>query len=125
MNIEELKSDLKMDNFYFSEITMKRNKVVLSGKYSIDLEKKIRKIGEHEYDAQLILTIEKEDFYLIMKANALFFYEGINFAREEMVIQNNTVAMMFPFIKSQVVLMTSQPGMAPILLPPINTAKLR
>jgi preprotein translocase subunit SecB len=30
---------------------------------------------------------------------------------------------MFPFIRSQVTLLTTQPGMTPIVLPPINTAK--
>jgi len=32
--------------------------------------------------------------------------------------------MLFPFIRNQVTLMTSHPGMTPIVLPTINTAKL-
>ena len=42
---------------------------------------------------------------------------------EENIVKTNTVAIMFPFIRSQVTLLTTQPGMTPIVLPPINTTK--
>lgn len=45
--------------------------------------------------------------------------------REEAIINANTVAIMFPFIRSQVTLLTSQPGMTPIVLSAINTQKFK
>ena len=44
--------------------------------------------------------------------------------REEAIRNANTVAIKFSFIRSQVTLLTSQPGMTPIVLPAINTQKL-
>ena len=35
-------------------------------------------------------------------------------------MKKNTVAIMFPFIRSQVSILTTQPGMIPIVMPPIN-----
>ena len=43
--------------------------------------------------------------------------------RESDIIKKNTVAIMFPFVRSQISLLTTQPDMVPIVLPPINTAK--
>ena len=56
-------------------------------------------------------------------AEAHFTYEAETYEMEENIIKNNTVAIMFPFIRSQVTLLTTQPGMTPIVLPPINTTK--
>lgn len=38
----------------------------------------------------------------------------------EHLIKVNTVAIIFPFIRSQVSLLTTQPGITPIMIPPIN-----
>lgn len=46
--------------------------------------------------------------------------EGISENVSENLIKVNTVAIMFPFIRSQISLLTTQPGLEPILLPPIN-----
>ena len=58
-------------------------------------------------------------------AEAHFSYESDDYSREASIINTNTVAIMFPFIRSQVTLLTSQPGMIPIILPAINTQKLK
>ena len=42
----------------------------------------------------------------------------------EQLMKQNTVAIVFPFIRSQVSLLTTQPGIQPILIPPINVAAL-
>ena len=38
----------------------------------------------------------------------------------EHLVKVNTVAIIFPFIRSQISLLTMQPGLAPIMLPPMN-----
>ncbi|MBQ7820451.1 MAG: protein-export chaperone SecB [Bacteroidales bacterium] len=38
----------------------------------------------------------------------------------EHLVKVNTVAIIFPFIRSQISLLTTQPGMTPIMLPPMN-----
>ncbi len=53
-------------------------------------------------------------------AKAHFEYEAETYEMEENIVKTNTVAIMFPFIRSQVTLLTTQPGMTPIVLPPIQ-----
>ena len=44
------------------------------------------------------------------------------FAKE--ILLKNTVAIMLPFIRSQVSLLTTQPGMKPIMLQPMDVNQL-
>lgn len=39
-------------------------------------------------------------------------------------LKTNAIAIMFPYLRSQVTLLTTQPTMIPIVLPPININKL-
>lgn len=43
---------------------------------------------------------------------------------KEFVLKRNTIAIMFPFIRSQISLLTTQPGLQPIMLQPIDVNKL-
>lgn len=123
MDINKMKSSLKMSNLYFSKCLIERSADLQNGEYKADLQKNIEKKENHEFDVELTLTIKKEDFSLLIIAKAHFLYEDVDYSKEENIINKNTVAIMFPFIRSQVTLLTSQPNMVPIVLPPINTTK--
>lgn len=125
MEIKSMQSNLKMSSLFFSECSIKRNQAVADGEMKADLQRDIKEVGEHTYDVELTLTIEKEDLNVLVVAHARFTYEAENYEKEEAIVSKNTVAIMFPFIRSQVSLLTTQPGMMPIVLPPINTAKLK
>lgn len=127
MDIYKMKSDLKMENFHFAECTVKRDKVIDNGPVLIDLQKEITELEEHSYSVALTLTIRKENDDLNVKVVAAAEF-SINIGDAELtrtIVETNTVAIMFPFIRSQVSLLTTQPGMTPIVLPPINTAKFK
>ena len=125
MDIKDIKSNLQMKNFCFSKFSFVRDKVIKNGELNVDIKKNIISIGDHEYNVILTTTIEKDDMNIELVAEAQFLYESEDYSREESIINTNTVAIMFPFIRSQVTLLTSQPGMVPIILPPINTQKLK
>ena len=125
MDIKDIKSNLQMKNLYFSKFSFVRDKVIKNGELNADIKKNIISIGDHEYNVILTTTIEKDDMNIELVAEAQFLYESEDYSREESIINTNTVAIMFPFIRSQVTLLTSQPGMTPIILPPINTQKLK
>jgi len=123
MNINQLRSNLKMDNFYFKNYSFCRDNKIKDGEYTIDIKKKISKQQEHVFEVEIIISVNKEDLKMDLVAIATFTFDSNDYSNEESIIETNTVAIMFPFIRSQVTLMTSQPGMSPIVLPPINTSK--
>ena len=127
MDIKNMSSDLRMEDFYFSESKVERLKKISDGEYHVELNKNIDETDQHKYSLCLTLTISKEDIHIFLKANANFIFESENYnsQKEQDIINKNGVAIMFPFIRSQVSLLTTQPGMMPIILPPINTAKFK
>lgn len=40
--------------------------------------------------------------------------------RRDILLRKNTLAILFPYIRSQISIVTAQPEMTPIVLPPIN-----
>lgn len=125
MDINKMKSDLKMENFHFVECSVARKEVIKNGALSIELKKRINELGNGSYSVVLTLNVDKENNDLSVKviAAATFYLESDDVELVRTVMETNTVAIMFPFIRSQVSLLTTQPGMTPIVLPPINTAK--
>jgi preprotein translocase subunit SecB len=122
MDINKMKSNLKMNNLYFSSCSVERTCKVENGDLTADLSRKINSTGNHEYDVELTLSITKDDLkvFVITKAHFIYEAEDNDTNLEESIIKTNTVAIMFPFIRSQVTLLTTQPNMTPIVLPPIN-----
>ena len=125
MDIMKMKSELKMENFHFEECSITRSPFIENGELSFDLHKEIRELGNGNYTVVLILNISKEkaDLNVRVVASANFSMENDDLDLVRSIMETNTVAIMFPFIRSQVSLLTTQPGMTPIVLPPINTAK--
>lgn len=123
MELSKMKSNLKMNDLYFSSCSVERACKVENGECKADLQRSINKTAEHEYDVELKLLVEKTDLSVTVIAKAHFVYESETYEKEEGIVKSNTVAIMFPFVRSQVTLLTTQPGMTPIVLPPINTTK--
>lgn len=97
MEIKKIKSNLQMDEFYFSECSIEHSKKVKNGDYNADLQREIKQTSEHQYEVILTLTVNKEDLNLKVVANAKFSYEDEDEdnERERKVIEMNTVAIMF------------------------------
>ena len=126
MNIERIKSDLRMRDLYFPECFVKRNAQIANGELNIDVSRHVAKKTDNDYDVTVTVRIDKEtkDLEVYVAACATFYIDHPNPIEVETLIKTNTVAIMFPFIRSQVSLITTQPGMVPVVLPPINTARL-
>ena len=50
--------------------------------------------------------------------------DNLNEQTANMLIEKNTIAIMFPYVRSYISTITSIPNMSPIVLPPINVNKL-
>lgn len=124
MDIKKIQSSLVMEKLFFSSFNFHREKDIKNGECSIDLQRHITDVGEHKHSVTLTIDISKEDLSLSLVANADFCFVGDNAELEKNLIKNNAVAIMFPFIRSQVTLLTSQPSMTPLVLPPIDVTKI-
>lgn len=122
---ESVKSVLKLDDLYFSDILFTRKDNFMDFTMSdvdIDFGK------EHSTDGntlkvRLAVRAQLEDHFEInVVLSAKFSVSGEDDKPEKFV--RNAIAIMFPYIRSEITLLTSQPNFKPIMIPPINVNAL-
>jgi preprotein translocase subunit SecB len=127
-DINNAKSILKMDNLYFDSVIFKN-----TGSKSVcdsELDAKIKfavqtfSVNDTGFSVRLKLSLLSQEYYSIdFSLVGVFSVEG-GFGEENAYLRDNAIAIMFPYIRSQVTLLTAQPGMKPIVLPPLNIKTL-
>ena len=61
MELSKMKSNLKMQNLYFSSCSVERACKVENGECKADLQRNIRKTDEHVFDVELELSVQQPD----------------------------------------------------------------
>ena len=112
-------SPLKLDTIIISECSFKRSEEALrSSRLDVNVKRNIEERSSDHYKITLELFISDDahQLELRVKCVACFTTGQDNSA----LIEKNAIAIMFPYVRSYVSTMTSQPGMSPIVLPPMN-----
>ena len=88
-------------------------------------------IGKNKTDGyKVTLTIEadkEKEYELSISLSGLFSIENDNSLTDDIkqdLINKNAVAILMPYLRSELTLLTSQPNMDSIVLPPFNINKL-
>lgn len=124
MDMNAIESALKMNYIFFPECLVKRERVIQNGSLNVDIKKNIEKNNDHEFTLKVILKVEKNDLYVSITCVAGFSFMGENEEIEDNLVRKNGMAIVFPFLRSQMTLLTSQPNMTPVVLPAININKV-
>ncbi len=112
--------DLGFDRLEFERLGQKNNNNV-----DINLEVEIG----CDTDAGLYKTIlklkavKKDEYEAEIRAYGVFWFsssEELDENFKKTLIQKNSVSIMMPYVRSQLTLLTSQPGVDPVVVPPFN-----
>lgn len=124
---DDIKSVLILDKIIVSEMSFKRSyEEIDSNELSINLENQISRIeSSNNYKVDLTVIIEgktKKSFDLKLSISGFFSFKVDDLEDEikQLLLKKNTLSILFPYLRAQISLITSQPGMEPIVLPPIN-----
>lgn len=124
---DDIKSVLILDKIIVSEMSFKRSyEEIDSSELSINLENQISRIeASNNYKIDLTVIIEekmKKSFDLKLSISGFFSFKVDDLEDEikQLLLKKNTLSILFPYLRAQISLITSQPGMEPIVLPPIN-----
>jgi len=117
-------SALRLKNIFFQDIQMEnsgtKTKSVDDAKAGFRLEKPI--LDGQSLKVGLRCKVEIEGvLYLQLLLVGEFEGENEEFLKR---MVPNAIAIIFPYMRSQVTLMTAQPNLPPIVLPPININSL-
>lgn len=121
---EKVTSTLKLDKLVFDEINFKRINFSSNAKPAFSLKTEIRKhIDSDSFRVTLILDCSKEDEYTFSISLSGFFSFDSDIVDEKLkddLVTKNAVAILMPYMRSQVSLLTAQPNVDCIVLPPFN-----
>lgn len=112
-------SPLILEKIEITESTFKKKDVSLDElELGVRVEHNVENIGEDEYEIVLNTTVsdENENIYVNVKGKAIFRTQQKNMD----MLEKNTIAIMFPYIRSYISIITTQPGMPPVVLPAMN-----
>lgn len=126
---DDIHSVLKLDKLVFDKIEFRR--VGFQNDKEIELEIKSsisRKQGTDIYRITLVLNGNKPDEYTFeVSLSGFFMIEDCPNITEELkynLVSKNAIAILMPYLRSEVSLLTAQPGMECVVLPVFNINKM-
>ena len=119
--------DLRFVSFNFENLSNKKGfETELNIEYDINFV--IDKTNNDKVNIDFKVKIVSKDELLSLNLDTIGEFQidskNIEPSVKEFVLKRNTIAIMFPFIRSQISLLTTQPGLQPIMLQPIDVNKL-
>lgn len=119
LNISDVQSVLKMNNLYMKHFNFQREPIINSaGEIKYQFGKNISEINDNVYNVSLSIKVCHDNFQVELTVVGEFETEG--FEENEVLIYKNSLAILFPYLRSQLTILSAQPNMAPIILPPLN-----
>ena len=115
--------DLQITKSYFE---LKANEITENElNIEFQVQTKVNKADENEYTILLSVIINNklDEFELQVKYKGVFNLPGSESIDEDLrrtLLTRNTLAIIFPYIRSQVTLLTTAPGIAPMMIPILN-----
>lgn len=126
--VNNYQSIVTMDKIYFDRLEFQREKEILSDELSVKFEKSVDAMeGNNKYRVILQCTIEDKKYNslrIFASMVGIFECHSEDTGLLNTLINENTIAIMFPFLRSQISLLTTQPDMSPVILPPMNINSL-
>lgn len=132
MNDESIaRSALKLERFYFDECVYHRNasQEIADGKfqYKYSFTREITKADDQHYAVALrcnVIDPNFNSFELHVRAVGEFEITSEDAEEKKHMLCRNALTVLFPMLRSQIILMTAQIGSPQIILPIINVAKM-
>lgn len=126
---KEVNSVLSLDKLVFDKIEFKRTGMKNESELEVELQVVVNKKQDEEiYKVTLIFIGNKEKEYSLEIALSGYFSfdenEEIDEEFKKTMINQNAVAIIMPYLRSQVSLVTAQPEVDCVVLPPFNIVKM-
>jgi preprotein translocase subunit SecB len=125
--MNKISSALVLQRLVFDKIEFNRKDFKNDNELEFQIEVQIG-VDEDDYKVTLILNAEKKDEYDFLISLSGFFTiekdDGLTKEQSMNLIHKNAVAILMPYLRSEVTLLTAQPEMDCVVLPPFNINKM-
>lgn len=129
--MDDIKSALILQKLVFDKIMFERKGFKTTNDVEFQIEVKIGKAPDADniYKVTLLLKGTKKNEYELDISLTGFFEinrsEGLAPDLEQALVNKNSVAIMMPYLRSELSLLTAQPETDCVVLPPFNINKMR
>lgn len=122
---EEQKSILRLDKIAFDKIEFRRLGISSDKELIFEIHSSIAQRQDEEvYKVTLVFRGNKPDEYMLeIILTGYFVLENTKGLTQEMkkaLVTKNTVAILMPYLRSEVSILTAQPGVECVVLPAFN-----
>ncbi len=137
--MDKFKSFLTFHNYFVDDLVFKRN-LNYQKEIDSDVVKCKFNIGYHSTSEEnkLLVSVttqlfddsfseEENPFYLYLTVSGLFEFnqdENMDKKISDKVLKANSIAILFPYIRSIITNITASANIPPVVMPPVNTYKL-
>lgn len=127
-NMGNFNSLLTLQKMVFDRIEFDRKGFRNTEELKFELQVQIGLGEDSTYKVTLVLNGTKQDEYnIIISLSGFFKVEGQEDLEDKMVqelINKNAVAILMPYLRSELTLLTAQPDTDSVVLPPFNINKM-
>lgn len=121
--MEKGKNVLQLNKLVFDEIKFKRLGLWSDKELGLKFKSNIAQRGNNDiYKVTLSVEGNKEDEY-VFEISLTGYFSIVDKVQDDLkteLIKKNTVAILLSYLRSEVSLLTAQPGVTPVVLPPFN-----
>lgn len=121
-------SSLTLQKMVFDRIEFDRKGFKNTKELKFELQVQIGLGEDNTYKVTLVLNGTKQDEYnIVISLSGFFKVEGQEELEDKMVqdlINKNAVAILMPYLRSELTLLTAQPDTDSVVLPPFNINKM-
>ena len=119
---ENVKSVLQIKHFVFDELSFKRKgfRQPDVDELPFEVETTVRKRGVNDYLVSLMITVSKENEFDASVRITGYCEIDDNTPNLEVILRENASAILYPYARAEMTLLTSQPETSSVVLPVIN-----
>lgn len=124
---QQVKSVLNISHFVFDEISFNRKgfKQDKNDKIPFEIGTAVREDGENNYIVTLTLSVDKENEYTAkVRISGYCTIEGET-DNKDILLNENAPAILYPYARAQMTMLTAQPETTPLVLPVVNIHAIR
>lgn len=125
-NESSIKSVLKMEHIIFDRVSFSRKGFHNKHTDTVNLKarKKVDRDDDGQYRVTLNVTAEKMNEYVAEVQITGYCCIDENHPQKDLLLNENAVAILFPYVRSELSLITAQPETDPIVLPAMNISAM-
>ena len=124
----DIHSVLTLQKMVFDKIEFDRKGFKNTNKLNFELQVQIGRDEDNAYKVTLVLDGTKQEEYTILISLSGFFkieaQDKLDDTTVKNLINKNAVAILMPYLRSELTLLTAQPDTDSVVLPPFNINKV-